>query len=87
VDILTTRRRHEMPETAEIQDTHTVAEGDTLWSIAKDKYGDGRLWRKIFDANSEIITADAKRLVPDRYDPADPGHWIFSGQTLILPPK
>ena len=76
-----------MPETSEIQDTHTVVEGDTLWAIAKNLYGDGRLWRRIFDANSSVITADAQRLVPERFDPADPGHWIFPGQTLVVPSK
>ena len=31
--------------------THTVEKGETLWSIAKDYYGDGREYKKIVDAN------------------------------------
>lgn len=30
-------------------DTYTVKDGDTLWDIAANTYGDGRLWRKIWD--------------------------------------
>lgn len=35
--------------------THTVAKGDTLYSIAKKYYGDGNQWRKIYEANSDKI--------------------------------
>jgi nucleoid-associated protein YgaU len=31
--------------------TYTVVKGDTLWSIAKRTYGDGRRWQDIAEAN------------------------------------
>ncbi len=31
--------------------THTVRKGDTLWSIAKEYYGDGKRWKEIAAAN------------------------------------
>lgn len=34
--------------------THTVLDGDTLASIAREEYGDPRTWRRIADANAEI---------------------------------
>ncbi|WP_034266587.1 LysM peptidoglycan-binding domain-containing protein [Actinospica robiniae] len=30
---------------------HTVQEGETLWAIAKDAYGEGQDWPEIYDAN------------------------------------
>lgn len=54
-------------ETATVQDTeqrvdntvqpqtYTVVAGDCLWNIAKKFYGDGSLWRKIYDANKELV--------------------------------
>ena len=33
-------------------DTHLVVIGDTLWEISEGKYGEGKVWRKIADANS-----------------------------------
>ena len=35
--------------------TYTVKKGDTLWSIARKYYGDGKKWRKIFEANLKVI--------------------------------
>jgi len=35
--------------------TYTVAKGDSLWKIAKHHYGDGNLWRKIFEANQDTV--------------------------------
>jgi len=40
--------------------THTVQKGDTLWSIAKDYYGDGREYKKIVDANPGLDAAKMK---------------------------
>jgi 5'-nucleotidase len=31
--------------------TYTVQEGDTLWSIAEEHYGDGQRWEDIVEAN------------------------------------
>ncbi len=35
--------------------TYKVQSGDTLWSIAAAKYGDGSKWRDILEANRDII--------------------------------
>jgi len=35
--------------------THTVGKGETLYSIAKDYYGDGNRWREIYEANKSKI--------------------------------
>ena len=32
-------------------DTYTIQKGDTLFRIAKDRYGDGTMWQKIVNAN------------------------------------
>ncbi|MEK7618303.1 MAG: LysM peptidoglycan-binding domain-containing protein, partial [Patescibacteria group bacterium] len=35
---------------------YIVKKGDTLWAIAKKQYGDGKLWRKILEANPECLS-------------------------------
>ncbi len=40
--------------------TYTVQKGDTLWKISRDFYGSGKEWRKIFEANQDVIST------PDR---------------------
>ncbi|MAY63756.1 MAG: hypothetical protein CML29_16260 [Rhizobiales bacterium] len=39
---------------------HKIAAGDTLWDIAKAKYGDGRKWKAIRDANPGINPGNLK---------------------------
>lgn len=63
--------------------THTVVTGDTLWAISERHLGSGRNWRSIYEANQEQIEADAT--AAGLFDPDDPGHWIFPGQTFVLP--
>jgi nucleoid-associated protein YgaU len=50
--------------------TYTVAPGDSLSKIAKQVYGNMKDWRRIYDANRDIIKN------PDV---------IYPGQTLRLP--
>ena len=52
--------------------TYTVKSGDSLSKIAKNELGDGNAWKKIFEANRDVLDD------PDK---------IFPGQTLKLPPK
>lgn len=62
------------PPPAEAQQearSHEVREGETLWRIAQQHYGDGGLWNRIFDANR------------DRLD--DPGV-LEVGLVLTIPP-
>lgn len=49
---------------------YTVENGDTLWKIARKRYGKGWQWRKIYDANREQIS-----------DPAQ----ISAGQIIYIP--
>lgn len=37
-------------------ETYTVQEGDTLLLISEKFYGDGTKWRRIFDANRDVIS-------------------------------
>lgn len=58
------------PAPAAAPRTHTVVKGDTLSKIAKQAYGDANQWKRIFEANRDILKD------PDR---------IFPGQVLKLP--
>ena len=59
VETVKTAPKEETPKPAEKERTYVVQPKDTLWSIAAKFYGDGKLWRKIAEANG--IT-DAKKL-------------------------
>ena len=55
---------------AQAYETYEVQKGDSLSKIAKNKLGNGNLWQKIFDANTDILK--------------DPNK-IFPGQKLKIP--
>jgi len=59
--------------TAEITSaqTYTIQKGDTLSRIAQQHYGKANDWRRIFEANRDVIKD------PDK---------IFPGQVIQLPP-
>lgn len=44
--------------------TVTVQEGDSLWNLANEVYGDGYFWTQIYEANQEGIGRDANLIVP-----------------------
>jgi nucleoid-associated protein YgaU len=50
--------------------TYTIAKGDSLSKIAKHFYGDARQWKKIHEANKDLIKN------PDL---------IFPGQVIKIP--
>jgi nucleoid-associated protein YgaU len=52
--------------------TYTVVKGDSLSKIAKREYGDAREWRKIYEANKDVI---------------DDPDLIEVGQSLIIPER
>ena len=52
--------------------TYTVVQGDTLSKIAQHFYGHANEWRRIFEANRDVVKD------PDR---------IFPGQKLKIPAK
>ena len=60
---------------------HTVKSGDTLWAIAGKEYGNNLDWRKIWNENKTMLI---KR---DSRNNRQPGHWIYPGQKLRIPPK
>jgi len=52
--------------------TCTVAQGDTLWSLAVRFYGEGRQWKRIEEANRDVLTSAGTLSV---------------GMVLVVPPK
>ncbi len=54
-------------------DTYEVQSGDTLLTIAEQSYGDAAQWRRIYDANKDVIGSD-----PDK---------LKIGMKLKIPPK
>jgi 5'-nucleotidase/UDP-sugar diphosphatase len=54
-------------------DSYDVQSGDTLLTIADQFYGDGSQWRRVYDANKDVIGSD-----PDK---------LKIGMKLKIPPK
>jgi LysM repeat protein len=44
--------------------TYTIQQGDSLFSIAQQAYGDGNQWQKIYDANKQVIGDDPNLIRP-----------------------
>ena len=70
----TTKKKEEKvastPKAKDAKRTYTVKKGDSLWKIAKQYYGNGALYTKIYDANTNQV--------------ANP-NLIKVGQKLIIP--
>lgn len=70
--------RNDMPDFSNVRSgssstaskTYVVKSGDSLSKIAKREYGNAKDWKRIFEANQDIIED------PDR---------IFPGQELKIP--
>lgn len=60
------------------QKNHTVVSGDSLWSIAKQHYGEGNRYKEIYLANQSIIDS-RNRGTGNQWDA------IYIGQVLRLP--
>jgi nucleoid-associated protein YgaU len=43
------------PVEAEVNEIYEVVSGDSLSKIAKRKYGDAGLWKRIYEANTDLI--------------------------------
>ena len=50
------------PSPQVVASDYVVQPGDTLRSIARDKYGDPEQWPRIYDANRDVIGPDPDRL-------------------------
>jgi Lysozyme like domain/LysM domain len=49
---------------------HTVRSGDTLYGITRNRFGNGNLWPRLYDANQSVVGAN----------PND----IYPGETLLM---
>lgn len=58
------------PTPTTLSGTYTVERGDNLSKIAQKVYGDQKLWRKIYEANSNVIKSD---------------YVIYASQVLTIP--
>ena len=74
-----TPSRVEQPIT---QTTYVIKNGDTLWGIAKNHYGNGAKWTVIYEANKQTIEDAAKA---HGKNSSMNGHWIWANTTLIIP--
>ena len=70
VTILLEKEEEPAEEPVEELKTYTVVKGDHLRKIAKKLLGEEMLWKKIYEANKDIIAN------PDL---------IYRGQTLVIP--
>lgn len=69
-------------------ENYTVKKGDCLWNIAKKFYGNGTHYKKIYNANKDIIEKTAKKYgKKSSYKGSTPGWWIYPGTKLTIPPK
>lgn len=64
---------------------YTVKSGDCLWNIAKEFYDNGANWKKIYDANKNIIESTANKYRNGKG--SSNGHWIYPGTKLKIPAK
>lgn len=48
--------------------THTIKQGETLWGLATQYYGNGYLWPQLWESNTWITDA----------------HWIYPGDVLLV---
>ncbi|MFO0875611.1 MAG: LysM peptidoglycan-binding domain-containing protein [Phycisphaerales bacterium] len=50
------------PVANDVETTHVVQSGETLYALARSLYGDGESWRTIYDANKGVIGNDPTAL-------------------------
>ncbi len=69
-------------EAAAAGTVYEVKKGDTLWDLAGSFYGDSTKYTVIYDANRDVIEAEATRRGKGS---SNSGYWIFPGTILTIP--
>lgn len=88
VEVTTSQAPVEVPiqepkrEVPESSGDYVVQKEDCLWDIAQKKYGSGTSWRKIYDANKNVIESTAKKYGKSS---SQDGWWIYPGTHLTIP--
>jgi nucleoid-associated protein YgaU len=62
----------------------TVAQGDSLWSLAKQYLGSGMRWPELWRLNRPAIEREQLRYLQARRHMRGPD-WIFDGMKLEIP--
>lgn len=58
---------------------YTIKDGDTLWAIAEERYGNPDRWVDIWEENRDLFIYD------DQRNAVAPGRWIHPGQEIFIP--
>lgn len=61
---------------------HVVQEGETLWTIAKQYYGDETKYTLIYEANKSTIENMARK---NNKASSSNGWWVYPGTKLVIP--
>jgi len=74
VNLAVLQRRTSPPE----PNTYTVADGDSLWSVAEKMMGAGNEYFRLYSANKDVID-------PANQEYGTPRYTIYPGQVLTIP--
>ena len=66
------------------QETYTLQEEDTLYTLSKKLYGTGDMQEAIYELNKDVIEEAAKK---DGLESSSNGNVVYAGTVLKLPPK
>ncbi len=66
------------------QETYTLQEGETLFTLSQKLYGNGEMQEAIYELNKDVIEAAAKA---DGLESSSNGNVVYAGTVLKLPPK
>lgn len=78
----TEKKQYKERTNRKIVKSYTIKKGDTLCKISKGVYGSVKYWKKIYEANKQIIEKVAKKYKKKN---SDYGHWIYPGTILNIP--